>query len=83
MKTHLRCAVSILVSHRTGTARQTTAAQALIPLSGSKMGTTTDDIISTIGKGIHWTGRKARLVLAIVTGMALRTTASKIDRAIE
>ncbi|WP_315975254.1 hypothetical protein [Phyllobacterium zundukense] len=47
------------------------------------MGTTTDDIISTIGKGIHWTGRKARLVLAIVTGMTLRTTASKIDRAIE
>ena len=83
MKTHLRRVVRKLVSHRTGAARQTTAAQALIPLSGSQMGTTTDNIISTIGKGIHWTGRKAWLVLAIVAGVMLRTTASKIERAIE
>jgi hypothetical protein len=46
----------MLVSDRTGAARQATAGQARVPFSGSKMATATNDIISVNGESIHWAG---------------------------
>lgn len=83
MKAHLWRTVGVFASYWTRPARQATAIQTRVPLFRGKVSTTANDIISAIGERIHRAGRKARLVLASVTGMTWRAVARKFESAIK